>query len=113
MANSIVLQFWKTYRWTPEQRAKDAEYQEACRKIDNAEEARAREFKKANNGSLEGFDAKNRWELYPPSPGPRVPAAWVKAGATMNELPRECNKWHIPLVPKFLMADGELTKFIR
>lgn len=31
----------------------------------------------------------------------------------MQELPRECNKWHIPLVPKFLMADGELTKFIR
>jgi len=105
--------FWKTYKWTPEQRAKDAEYQAACQKIDGEEEAKVRAYKKDHNGSLEGYQAPNRWSLYPPSPGPRVPAAWVKPGATMNELPRECNKWHIPLVPKFLMADGELTKFIR
>ncbi|KAI5783880.1 GDP dissociation inhibitor [Peziza echinospora] len=105
--------FWKTYRWTPEQKAKDAEYQAACAKIDNEEEAKIRAYKKANNNSLDGYNAVDRWTLYPPSPGPRVPAAWIKPGATVNELPRECNKWHIPLVPKFLMADGELTKFIR
>lgn len=105
--------FWKSNKWTPEQRAKEAEWQAAVQKIDSEEEAKTRAYKKEHGGSLEGYQAVDRWTLYPPSPGPRIPAAWIKPGATANELPRECNKWHIPLVPKFLMADGELTKFIR
>jgi Rab GDP dissociation inhibitor len=38
--------------------------------------------------------------------GPEPPAAFGKKAS-------EWNQWHISLVPKFLMADGELTNILR
>jgi len=52
--------FWKTYRWTPEQREKEAEWQAAVQKIDSEEEAKIRASKKEHSGSLDGYQAVDR-----------------------------------------------------
>lgn len=70
---------WKKFRWTEEQRRKEAE------------RAKAEE-----EGKPSGVSDPT---------GPEPPTAFGKK-------PSEWNQWHISLVPKFLMADGELTNIL-
>ncbi|CAZ82808.1 unnamed protein product [Tuber melanosporum] len=79
-ASLNVMEMWKKFRWSDEQRRVEAERTKA-----------------EEEGKPVGASATPT--------GPEPPAAFGKK-------PSEWNQWHISLVPKFLMADGELTNIL-
>lgn len=78
--SNILLQMWKKFRWTDDQRRKEIE------------KAKAEEERKPA-------------DITPGMSGSEPPQVF-------GTKPSEWNQWHISLVPKFLMADGELTNVL-
>ncbi|KAH0608575.1 uncharacterized protein H6S33_001709 [Morchella sextelata] len=79
-ASLNMLEMWKKFRWTEDQRRKEIE------------KAKAEEERKSVDST-------------PGMAGSEPPAVF-------GTKPSEWNQWHISLVPKFLMADGELTNVL-
>lgn len=96
---------WKKFRWTEaqrqaeEQRKKDIEQLEVEER--EAEEKRRAAAKEAGDDSYKPAAKAPR----PPQAGPNPPEFYGKDA-------RGWNQWHISLIPKFLMADGELTRIL-
>jgi len=104
-ASLNMFDTWKKFRWTEEQRRKEEQRKKDIERIENeareAEEKRRAEAKAAGDDS---YKPAPKPEL-PPQAGPNPPEVFGKA-------PRDWNQWHISLIPKFLMSDGELTRIL-
>lgn len=103
-ASLNMFDMWKKFRWTEEQRRKEDERQKEIERLE-AEERDAEEKRRAV--------AKETGDEYKPAPktarpeqvGPNPPVFFGQDA-------RAWNQWHISLTPKFLMADGELTRIL-
>ncbi|KAL7275217.1 Rab GDP dissociation inhibitor alpha [Rhizina undulata] len=104
-ASLNMFEMWKKFRWTEEQRRKELEREKEIERIENEE--RELEEKRRASAREAGDDT------YKPAPkaprpeqvGPNPPEYYGKNASAWNQ-------WHISLVPKFLMADGELTRIL-
>ena len=98
-------QMWKKFRWTDEQRRQEEERKKEIERLENEE--REIEDQRRAAAKAAGDDS------YKPSPKPPRPA---QVGPNPPEVfgkdARAWNQWHISLTPKFLMADGELTRIL-
>ncbi|KAF8252935.1 rab GTPase activator [Wilcoxina mikolae CBS 423.85] len=104
-ASLNMFDMWKKFRWTEEQRRKEDERKKEIERLENEE--REAEDKRRAAAKEAGDDSYK--------PGPKVPKP-EQVGPNPPEVfgkdARAWNQWHISLTPKFLMADGELTRIL-
>jgi Rab GDP dissociation inhibitor len=104
-ASLNMFDMWKKFRWSEEQRRKEDERKKEIERLDNeereAEEKRRAAAKEAGDDSYK-----------PAPPAPRPEQAGPNPPEVFGKDARAWNQWHISLTPKFLMADGELTRIL-
>lgn len=105
-ASLNMFEAWKKFRWTPEQRRKEEERKKEIERLENEE--REAEDKRRAAAKEAGDDS------YKPAPkAPRPEQAGPNPPETFGKDAKAWNDWHISLTPKFLMADGELTRILK
>ena len=98
-------QMWKKFRWSDEQRRKEEERKAEFERLDNEEREKMEEERaKAKEAGDDSYKA--------PVKGPRPPQAGPNPPEFFGKDVRAWNEWHIALIPKLLMADGELTRIL-
>jgi len=96
---------WKKFRWTEDQRRKEEERKKDIESLENEE--RESEEKRRAAAKAAGDDN------YKPAPkAPRPEQVGPNPPEVFGKDARAWNQWHISLTPKFLMADGELTRIL-
>ncbi|TGZ82544.1 rab GTPase activator [Ascodesmis nigricans] len=104
-ASLNMFDMWKKFRWSEDQRRQEDQRKKDIETMENeereAEEKRRAAAKEAGDDSYKPLPKGER----PPQAGPNPPEHY---GKDM----RSWNQWHISLIPKFLMADGELTRIL-
>jgi len=104
-ASLNMFDMWKKFRWTEEQRRKEEERKKEIERLENEE--RESEEKRRAAAKAAGDDN------YKPAPkAPRPEQVGPNPPEVFGKDARAWNQWHISLTPKFLMADGELTRIL-
>ncbi|KAI5776358.1 GDP dissociation inhibitor [Geopyxis carbonaria] len=104
-ASLNMFEMWKKFRWTEEMRRKEEERKKEIERLDTEE--REAEEKRRAEAKAAGDDS------YKPAPkAPRPEQAGPNPPEVFGSDARAWNQWHISLIPKFLMADGELTRIL-
>lgn len=104
-ASLNMFDMWKKFRWTEEQRRKEDERKKEIERLDNEE----REKEEARRAAAKEAGDDN---YKPAPPAPRPEQAGPNPPEVFGKDARAWNQWHISLTPKFLMADGELTRIL-